>query len=255
MYYRTVADYRRLRALADRHRKFAVIGGGFIGSEIAAALATQGKEVVMLFPGPGVGSSMFPAELSNFLTRFYGDKGIEVVAGETPSQLERRGEKLMLHTNRGRNLEVDEVVAGIGIEPNTELAEQAGLRVENGIVVDEFLRTSHPDIYAAGDVASFYNPALRRRLRVEHEDNANTMGRWVGRNMAGNELRYAHLPFFYSDLFEFGYEAVGRIDSKLAMVADWKDPFREGSCTIIVTARSGACCSGTCGARLTRRGI
>ncbi len=228
MYYRTVADYRRLRALADKGRRFAVIGGGFIGSEIAAALAINGKEVIMLFPGGGIGSSMFPGELSDFLSSFYRDKGVEVAAGETLLALKKSGGRLVLRTSSGRDLEVDGVVAGIGIEPNTELAEQAGLRVENGIVVDEFLRTSHPDIYAAGDVAAFYNPALRRRLRVEHEDNANTMGRWVGRNMAGNEYRYQHLPFFYSDLFEFGYEAVGRIDSKLATVADWKEPFREG---------------------------
>lgn len=228
LYYRTLADYRRLRALAEHGRRFAVIGGGFIGSEIAAALAMNGKSVIMLFPGRGIGARLYPPELSDFLTGFYRDKGVEVAAGESVSAIERRGTRLHLQTNRQRKFEVDGVVAGIGIEPNVELAKQAGLRVENGIVVDEFLRTSHPDIYAAGDVAAFYNPALRRRMRVEHEDNANTMGRWVGRNMAGNELRYLHLPFFYSDLFELGYEAVGRIDSRLPTVADWKEPFREG---------------------------
>ena len=182
----------------------------------------------MFFPGPGIGSSLFPAELSGFLGKLYREKGVEIAAGEKVEGLEKRGDKLVLHTSGDRKVDVDGVVAGIGIDPNIELAEQAGLRVEQGIVVDEFLRTSHPDIYAAGDVAAFYNPALRRRLRVEHEDNANTMGRWAGRNMARNEHRYQHLPFFYSDLFEFGYEAVGRIDAHLATVADWKEPFREG---------------------------
>ena len=228
LYYRTAADYRRLRTMANNGRRLAVLGGGFIGSEIAAALAMNGKDVLMLFPGPGIGARVYPPELSEFLTRFYREKGVEVMPGETAMTLTRRGERLLLKTIRGRTLEVDGVVAGLGIDPNTDLAEQAGLRVENGIVVDEFLRTSHPHIYAAGDVAAFYNPALRQRLRVEHEDNANTMGRSAGRNIAGNESRYDHLPFFYSDLFELGYEAVGRIDSRLPAVADWQEPFRQG---------------------------
>jgi NADPH-dependent 2,4-dienoyl-CoA reductase/sulfur reductase-like enzyme len=100
--------------------------------------------------------------------------------------------------------------------------------VENGIRVDASLRTSQPDVYAAGDVANFYNPALDRRLRVEHEDNANTMGRLAGQAMAGRTVTYDHLPLFYSDLFELGYEAVGEVDARLETVADWKEPFREG---------------------------
>jgi NADPH-dependent 2,4-dienoyl-CoA reductase/sulfur reductase-like enzyme len=100
--------------------------------------------------------------------------------------------------------------------------------VDNGIVVDEHLQTSTPDIYAAGDVANFFNPALGTRMRVEHEDNANTMGRAAGRAMTGATEPYTHLPFFYSDLFELGYEAVGELDSRLETFADWKQPFREG---------------------------
>src|SRR5205814_10698378 len=119
-------------------------------------------------------------------------------------------------------------LAGLGIVPGVELAEQAGLRVDNGIVVDEACRTSQIDIYAAGDVANFTNPALRARLRVEHEDNANTMGRTAGLNMAGRATPYHHLPFFYSDLFELGYEAVGDVDARLETVADWKEAFHEG---------------------------
>jgi NADPH-dependent 2,4-dienoyl-CoA reductase/sulfur reductase-like enzyme len=123
---------------------------------------------------------------------------------------------------------VDVVVAGAGIEPNSELAQQAGLKVGDGVCVDEFLRTSHPDIYAAGDVTRFYCPALDRSRRVEHEDNAETMGRMAGRNMAGASEPYHHLPYFYSDLFDLGYEAVGIVDSRLHVVADWEEPFRKG---------------------------
>jgi NADPH-dependent 2,4-dienoyl-CoA reductase/sulfur reductase-like enzyme len=127
-----------------------------------------------------------------------------------------------------RQVLVDGVVAGIGVQPNVELAQTAGLQVENGIVVDEFLRTRHPDIHGAGDVAAFYNPALGKRIRVEHEDNANTMGRQAGRIMAGALEPYHHLPFFYSDLFDLGYEAVGELDSRHEIVADWKEPNKEG---------------------------
>src|SRR5262245_21772278 len=228
IYYRTLEDYRRLRNWRTNGRRFAVIGGGFIGSEIAAALATNQKEAVMLFPGPGICDRIFPSDLSQFLNDFYRQKGVDVWSGESAVALERRGQQLVLKTQSQREVVVDGVVAGIGIQPNLDLARMAGLQTGDGIVVDEFLCTSRPDIYAAGDVALFYNPALARQLRVEHEDNANTMGRQAGRNMAGSVEKYEHLSFFYSDLFELGYEAVGELDSRLSTFADWKEPHREG---------------------------
>jgi NADPH-dependent 2,4-dienoyl-CoA reductase/sulfur reductase-like enzyme len=147
--------------------------------------------------------------------------------------METEGKRLVLNVRSvaspaAREVQVDGVVAGIGIDPNVELARAAGLGVDNGILVDEHLRTAHPDIYAAGDVASFYSPALGKRLRVEHEDNAKTMGRAAGRAMAGQPESYRHLPFFYSDLFESGYEAVGELDSRLEIFTDWQEPNHKG---------------------------
>jgi len=228
IYFRTLASYRRLRELTEQGRRFAVIGGGFIGSELAAALAMNQKEVIMLFPGRGICHRVFPADLSDFVTAFYREKGVEVLNGQSAAKLARRGEQLVLQTEGGRDVTLDGVIAGIGIKPNLELAKLAELLTNDGIVVNEFLCTSRPDIYAAGDVAEFYNPALDRRLRVEHEDNANTMGRLAGRNMAGANEPYHHLPSFYSDLFELGYEAVGELDARLTITADWKEPHREG---------------------------
>jgi NADPH-dependent 2,4-dienoyl-CoA reductase/sulfur reductase-like enzyme len=228
IYFRTFSDYRRLRTLAEDNKRFAVIGGGFIGSEIAAALNLYAKEVLMVFPGEGICDRVFPRDLSQFVTDFYRKKGVQIVSKTKISGLERKGENFILKTGDKPDLLVDAVVAGIGVEPNIELAKAVGLAVENGIVVDEFLRTGQADIYAAGDVASFFNPALGKRIRVEHEDNANTMGRQAGRNMAGKSEPYNHLPSFYSDLFELGYEAVGELDSRLHTVVDWKEPYKEG---------------------------
>jgi NADPH-dependent 2,4-dienoyl-CoA reductase/sulfur reductase-like enzyme len=233
VHYRTVADYRRLRSMAEQGRRFAVIGGGFIGSEIAAALAMNGKEVVMIFPGEAVCDRLLPKSLATFLNGYYRQKGVELLSGSSVIGMETVGERLALNVRSvasptAREVRVDGVVAGIGIDPNVELARAAGLEVDNGILVDERLRTGHPDTYAAGDVASFYSFALGKRLRVEHEDNAKTMGRAAGRAMAGQPESYRHLPFFYSDLFDLGYEAIGELDPRYEILTDWREPNRKG---------------------------
>ncbi|MDZ4857815.1 MAG: FAD-dependent oxidoreductase [Candidatus Hydrogenedentes bacterium] len=233
IYYRTLDDYERLHALADRGDRFTVIGGGFIGSEVAAALAMNGKKVTMVFPGDAIGSHLYPADLAKFLNDFYRKKGVEVLTGLHVTGGEMRQGKFVLKTSSGqsqdeREIVGDGVVAGIGIQLNVELAIEAGLDVDNGIRVDRGLRTSHPDIYAAGDVANFHNPALDKRLRVEHEDNANTMGQLAGQAMAGQSVTYDYLPSFYSDLFELGFEAVGDLDARLETVVDWKEPYEKG---------------------------
>jgi 3-phenylpropionate/trans-cinnamate dioxygenase ferredoxin reductase component len=226
MYYRTLADYRRLRALAPR--RVVVIGGGFIGTEIAAALATNGARVTMVFPEEGIGARNYPAELSAFVTRYYEGKGVTVRRGEGVAAVEARGDETVVRTTGGKELVADAVVAGLGIRPDTALAEAAGIRCDDGIVVDERLETSAPGVFAAGDVARFPSDALGGPVRVEHEDAALGMGRTAGRVMAGADERYRTLPFFYSDLFDLGYEAVGRLDARLETVATWKTPFREG---------------------------
>ncbi|MDQ5826451.1 MAG: FAD-dependent oxidoreductase [Chloroflexota bacterium] len=228
IYFRTVEDYRRLRQLADKGQTFAVIGGGLIGSEMAAALAMNGKTVTLIVTGDAIGDRLYPSDLAHHLNSYYADKGVEVLTHERAADLEARGGEYVLTTAGGREIAVDGVVAGIGVLPETSLATGAGLQVEDGIVVDRCLQTSAPDIYAAGDVAAFWDATLGKRRRVEHEDNARTMGRHAGRVMAGDVQPYDHLPYFYSDLFELGYEAVGEVDSRLETVSDWKEPYREG---------------------------
>jgi len=228
IYFRTLDDYRRLRELSDAEGKCVVIGGGFIGSEIAAALTMNNREVTMLFPDHGIGSRVFPSDLAAFLTGYYHEKGVEVLAGETVASIMKYPSNLGVVTGGGREVLTDCVVAGLGIGLNTGLASRAGLPVGNGIEVDQLLRAGSHDIFAAGDVASFLNPALGERVRLEHEDNALAMGRQAGRNMAGAAEPYHYLPYFYSDLFDLGYEAIGILDSRLETVADWQEPYRKG---------------------------
>ena len=229
LYYRTLQDYRRLRELADRGNEFLVIGGGFIGSEIAAALAMNGKHVSMVLPEAAVGARMFPADLALYLNRYYETKGVDVLCGLKVSNIARKNGGYLVKVEDGRTLVVDAVVAGIGVQPNAALAADAGIETEDGIPVDDGLETSQPDIYAAGDVALFYSPLLDRRLRVEHEDNAKTMGTAAGRCMAGEKTPYRHLPYFYSDLFDLGYEAIGETDPHYETITLWKEPYRKGT--------------------------
>jgi NADPH-dependent 2,4-dienoyl-CoA reductase/sulfur reductase-like enzyme len=228
IYYRTLGDYRRLREISERAERFGVIGGGFIGSEIAAALAMNGKKVTMFFPDSGIGARIYPAEISNYLNEFFRQKGVEIISGISVNDIQKQADAYHIITDKGEEFQVDGVVAGIGIQPNVELARTAGLQIGNGIVVDECLQTSHANIFAAGDVAEFNNPTLGKHLRLEHEDNANSMGKRAGRNMAGDCEPYTYLPYFYSDLFELGYEAVGELDSRMETVVDWKDPYKKG---------------------------
>jgi NADPH-dependent 2,4-dienoyl-CoA reductase/sulfur reductase-like enzyme len=238
IYFRTLDDYRRLRALSERDARVCVIGGGFIGSEIAAALTLDDCRVTMVFPEAGIGARIFPAELSTALNGYYADRGVEVLAETSVTDIAPSGDGASVTLGDGRIVEAAAVVAGIGTEPNAELAANAGLPVANGIVVDAYGRIGgRDDVFAAGDVARFPEAAFAAELRVEHEDHAKRHGRRVGANMAGAHMPYNHLPFFYSDLFDLGYEAVGELDSRLDTLADWSDIHGEGTITYLDGAR------------------
>jgi NADPH-dependent 2,4-dienoyl-CoA reductase/sulfur reductase-like enzyme len=226
-YYRTLDDYRELRSAATEGKSALVIGGGFIGSEMAASLHANKIAVTMIFPSAYLVSRIFPESLGRYLTEHYRAKGIEVLTGDVPLSIRRDGNAHVTRTRSGKDIRTDLIVAGIGIDPNVSLVEAAGLSLDNGVIVNEFLETSQPGIYAAGDIARFPEAGFGPR-RLEHWDNAVNQGKHAGRNMAGKREPFTYVPFFFSDLFEFGYEAVGDIDSRLTTFADWQEENKTG---------------------------
>ena len=233
VYYRTLDDFHEIKNWIGKGSRIGIIGGGFIGSEVAASLAELGEQVVMVYLEESIGIRVYPRDLSEYVTGYFQQKGIEVHPGFEIQNVEKRGERLVMRAKDGQEIEVDHVIAGLGILPNTELAQAAGVIIAGpeggrGIVVDEYLQTNLPGVYAAGDVASFFNPVQQRQMRAEHEDNALMMGKIAGLNMAGKKSAYTHQPYFYSDLFDLGYNAVGELDARLETFSDWAESYRKG---------------------------
>ncbi|HJU26771.1 MAG TPA: FAD-dependent oxidoreductase, partial [Rhodanobacteraceae bacterium] len=227
IYYRTLDDYHALRDALHDGIRVAVIGAGFIGSELAAALTMNGACVTLLVDGDFIGERVYPRALAESVTNYFREKDVEIRTHSLVSGGSITDEGVTLRLENGDSVEAEWVVAGLGITPNVQLAQAAGLRVDNGITVDEQLRAA-PDVWVAGDAANYPDATLGQRRRVEHEDAALTMGEHAGTNMAGANAPYRHLPYFYSDLFDLGYEAVGELDTRLQTFEDWKEPFREG---------------------------
>lgn len=228
IYFRTFADYRHLRALADDHPHVAVVGGSYIGTEIAAALVQNGCRVTLITPDAVLREKVLPADLAGRFQSWFEDAGVEIVPDTRIASGTASDDGVVLTTEGGATIEADVVVLGLGIAPNTGLAEAAGLTVEDGIVVDEHLRTSSPSVYAAGDVAS-YPDALLGRRRIEHVDLARKQGRHAGREMVGDETPFTYTPYFYSMVFGHRYEAIGTLDASLDTVAAWAEPLAKGT--------------------------
>jgi 3-phenylpropionate/trans-cinnamate dioxygenase ferredoxin reductase subunit len=224
IYFRTLDHYRRLRAATAGGPHVAVVGAGFIGSELTSALSQNGCTVTLVHPGEVVGANFLPSELAEQYERAFVDAGVTIRAGVLVDSGSSRPTGVELQLSDGSVVAADLAVVGLGIEPAGAIAGDGGIdrSKDGGIVVDERLSTSAPDVYAAGDVAEYPDAILGRR-RVEHVDNATQMGRTAGRIMAGADEVYDHTPFFYSDVFDIGYEAVGTLDAELETVVDTQD--------------------------------
>ncbi|MBF4589098.1 NAD(P)/FAD-dependent oxidoreductase [Curtobacterium sp. VKM Ac-1395] len=221
--YRSAADYRRLRTLADAGVHVVVVGGGYIGTEIAAGVVQTGARVTLVDPDEVVGGAMFPDDLARAFQQRFVDHGVELRTGRRVTEGSQTADGVTLTLDDGSEVEADAVVVGLGIEPVTGLAADAGLTVDDGIVVSSTLVTDDPAVFAAGDVARYPDRILGTR-RVEHVDNAQQQGRQAGRNLADADETYDHTPMYYSNVFDMGYEAVGTVSADLRTVEDWQDP-------------------------------
>jgi 3-phenylpropionate/trans-cinnamate dioxygenase ferredoxin reductase subunit len=224
-----------MRGEAAEGKSALIVGGGFIGSELAAALNLS-LEVTMIFPGAYLCSKVFPASLGESVQNNFQQRGVRMLSMDMPVSISKRNGKFRTETASAKSVDSDLLIVGIGLAPAIDLAQAAGLAVENGVVVNEYLETSHADIYAAGDNAFFPYAALGQHTRVEHWDNARAQGLCAGRNMAGAHEPYDYQPYFFSDLFEFGYEAVGEVDATLETYVDWQ---KENFSGVIYYLRDG----------------
>ena len=211
-YLRTVDDSRRLGEAIRGARRVAVIGAGWIGSEVGASARQLGADVVIIDPRPVPLQRVLGDEIGAVFGQLHADNGVQLRMETGVAELRGDTAVEQVVLSDGTIEEADLVVAGVGVVPRVDLAVAAGLDVDNGVVVDEHLRSSAPNVFAAGDVASAWHPHFRRHLRVEHWANALNQGITAGANAAGGDDVYDRLPYFFSDQYDLGMEYVGYAD-------------------------------------------
>jgi 3-phenylpropionate/trans-cinnamate dioxygenase ferredoxin reductase subunit len=217
-YLRNLDDSLRLGDAIRSASRVAVIGAGWIGTEVAASARQMGADVTLIDPGAVPLQRVLGADIGRMIARLHADNGVALRLGTAVAELQGAGRVEQVVLGDGRIVPADLVVVGVGVTPRLDLAVQAGLRVDNGVVVDEFLETSAPGIYAAGDIANAFHPRYGTHLRVEHWANALNQGLTVGRNVAGQRESYERLPYFFSDQYDLGLEYIGQTGPHDAIV-------------------------------------
>jgi 3-phenylpropionate/trans-cinnamate dioxygenase ferredoxin reductase subunit len=215
-YLRTLADADALREALAKAGHVVVVGAGWIGSEVAASARKLGVEVTVVEPSAVPLERVLGHEVGRVYFDLHSDNGVRLLTGTGVERFDGDGVVEAVRTTDGRSIECDAVVAGIGAVPRVELAAEAGILVDDGVLTDVRLRTSSPDVFAAGDVASAEHPLYAERVRVEHWANALNQGKAAARNMLGRGDIYDRLPYFYSDQYDLGMEYSG-------LARDWDE--------------------------------
>lgn len=221
--FRDWSDYRRLRKFSGNGQHVVIIGGGYIGTELAASLAQNNTEVTVIFPEQSLGEGKFPEKIRAEYEEAFKENDVEILSGKIVESYDRKDDQLIVKTTDGAKITADTIVIGLGITPNIELAKTSKLDLaDDGVKVDEHLQTSDPAIWAAGDIASYPDRILGRQ-RIEHVDHARFSGELVGQNMAGADLPYQHTPYFYSMVFNISWQAIGSINLELEQLFDQRE--------------------------------
>jgi 3-phenylpropionate/trans-cinnamate dioxygenase ferredoxin reductase subunit len=210
-YLRTVGDSDKLRERFAKGGHLVVVGAGWIGSEVAASARQKGLEVTLIDPLKLPNEKLFGEEIGSFYRDVHASHGVNLLLGQGVDALEGDGSVSRVRTSEGQTVDCDFVAVGVGVIPRVALAERAGLEVDNGILVDERLRTSAENVFAAGDVAHHAHPFFGRRIRVEHWANALNQGPAAARAMLGDDAPYERLPYFFSDQYDVGMEYSGYV--------------------------------------------
>jgi 3-phenylpropionate/trans-cinnamate dioxygenase ferredoxin reductase component len=227
-YFRDLEDYLDLESRLERVQHVTMVGGGFTSVEMAAALRSRGKEITLVVPDEYPLHRLLPRDLGGPLLEYLREMGVETVSGDTLVKIEELNGLVHARTLQGNELDTQLVLVDQGGEPLADLAEAAGLAIDDGIVVDEYGHTSNPHVWAAGDVAEYPDLALGVIIRVEGTDHAEQHGRAVGANMAGAEQPYTHLPLKWFSVGDLKFEGVGELWARLTTELVWAQPGHEG---------------------------
>jgi 3-phenylpropionate/trans-cinnamate dioxygenase ferredoxin reductase component len=227
-YFRDLEDYLDLESRLDRVQHLTLVGGGFTSVEMAGALRARGKEITLVIPDEYPLHRLLPRDLGAPLLDYLREMGVETVSGDTLVKIEELNGLLHARTLQGNELDTQLVLVDQGGEPLVDLAEAAGIAIDDGIVVDEYGRSSNPHIWAAGDVAEYPCLALNVIMRVEGSDHAEHHGRAVGANMAGANEPYTHLPLKWFRVGDLQFEGVGELWARLGTEIVWMQPGHEG---------------------------
>ena len=227
-YFRDLEDYLDLESRLDRVQHLTMVGGGFTSVEMAAALRSRGKEITLVMADEYPLHRLLPRDLGAPLLDYLREMGVETVSGDTLVKIEEANDLVHARTMLGNELDTQLVLVDMGGEPLVDLAEAAGIAIDDGIVVDEYGRSSSPHVWSAGDVAEYPCLALGVIMRVEGSDHAEVHGRTVGANMAGANEPYSHLPLKWFRVGDLQFEGVGELWARLATEIVWIEPGREG---------------------------
>jgi len=208
-YLRSMRDSKAIRSAAESAKRAVIVGGGFIGMEVAAVLAQKNIEVTMVLNEDRIWKRFFTPEMSAFFEGYYQARGVRIVHNATVTELRGDGPVQSAVLDDGQVVLCEMVVAGVGVKPAIEIFAGSGLELGDGIVVNEYLASSQPDILAAGDVANYQDILFGKRRRVEHWDNAVSHGQYCGRSLMGERAPFRHVPYFFSDVFDLSYEYWG----------------------------------------------